>query len=429
MLFVILSSILLNLNPAFAATEPETGQKKAFEVPFYKSTSSLFPSGSTNIENLKKQLISTQQGSDQYFKWNKLFFGHNELKPIFATHLSRYVVDPKTNARYKVVEANTNSLQLFDTEKKILLKKNITEVQADAYDLGFVMTLKDVYLKTKAQELSAVQTTIPQGSRLVVEKYADEYAFVKYQNYEGYVNLSELITKFDFATFVFSKNEWHQVSSRQFDKIISTKKVSIPLNSIQGVITPDIKGIIASSTQKIPLWSQVEVTRNKLTMWNQSKLKEYGLVWWRTLTETEQIYFTIDELLKKEVSSVSFHPQNPLKGILSSNGVYITEDGYYWRKLQQFENFNGPVHYFNDLLLFVGNFRSTDGGVTFDNYIQIDKLASAIEFQFGFFPKKLQVKKIETKAPFRLKIEIDTGNRKIKMESPLFAQEWTAVKS
>lgn len=417
------------MNPANAAPTPEFVQKKVFEVPFYKSANSLFPSGSTNIENLKKQLVSTQQRADKYYKWNKLYFARDEIKPLLATHLSRYVVDPQTNTRFKVLEANINSLQLFDIKKKILIKKNINDVQADAYDLGFVMALKDVYLKTNVQEQAPIQTTIPQGTRLNVEKYVNEYALVKYQNYEGYVNLSELITKFDFASFVYAENAWHQVNARQFDKIISTKKILIPLNSIKGLITPDFRGIIASATQKIPLWSQVEISRNKVTIWNQSKLREHGLVWWKAQEDAEQIYYTIDELIKKDISSVSFHPQNPLKGILSTDGVYITEDGYYWRKLQQFENFNGPVHYFNDLLLFVGNFRSTDGGVTFDNYIQIDKLASAIDFQFGFFPKKLQVKKIETKPPFRLKIEIETGIRKIKMESPLFAQEWTAAKS
>ncbi|MEK6627710.1 MAG: SH3 domain-containing protein [Bdellovibrionota bacterium] len=433
MLFVILSSILLSVSQIRAATiKPsahELNPKSSLEVPFYKSTSSLFPSGTTSVETLKKLILKTQHGSDQLYQWNKLYFSQDELKPLFAVHLSQFVIDPKKNKRYKVVETTTKSLQLFDTEKKLLLKKNINEVKADNYDMGYVMALKDIYLRSKAQIQASVQTTIPQGTRLVVENYNNEFALVKYQSYEGYVHLSELITKFDFATFVYAQNEWHQVKNRQYDKIISVKNISIPLNSIKGLSTPEFKGIIASTSQKIPLWSQVEVVREKISVWNQSHLKDHGPVWWKPLKEAQQIYYTIDELLKKDISSVSFHPQNPLKGILSSDGVFITENGYHWRKLEQFENFNGPVHYFNDLLLFVGNFRSTTGGQSFDNYIQIDKLASAIEYQFGFSPKKLQVKKIETRFPFRLKIEIETGVRKIKMESPLFAQDWKATKS
>ena len=429
MLFVILSTLFLNTNSVSAAIAPENVQKKAFEVPFFKSTSSLFPSGATNVENLRKQLVSAKQTAGQYYRWNKLVFGQDELKPLFAVHLSQFVVDPLTRTRFKVIEANVNTLLLLDVENKQQIRKNAGELQADAYDLGFVMTLKDVYLKSKDSESATILTTIPQGTRLSVEKYANQFAFVKYQAYEGFINLSELITKFDFATFIYADNEWHQVGTRQFDKIVSVSRKSIALNAIKGLITPDARGIIASGSQKIPLWSQVEAIRDKLSVWHQSRLKEHGLVWWKTQTDSGQIYYTIDDLLKKEISSVSFHPQNPLKGLLSSDGVFITEDGYYWKKLPQFEKFNGPVHYFNDLMLFVGNLRSTDGGVTFDNYIQIDKLASAIELQYGFFPKKMQVKKIETKAPMKLKIEIETGIRKIKMESSLFTQDWQSVKN
>lgn len=465
MLFVILITNLLSPNLALASTSApmmaeqitrqmpkvitksatiENPIKKNINVPFYKSIASLFPSGSLNLEILKKQQVFSKESlepsvqsnesnhsthSDQYYKWNKIYFSADEIKPIFATHLSRYVIDSKGQSRFKVVDANTNSLQLFDVTKKYFLKKDIHDVKADAYDLGYVMVLKDSYLRSQAQHQTRIQTTIPKGTRLVVEKYQQDFALVQYQNYKGYIHLSELITKFDFATFVYANNKWHQVQNRQFDKIISVQNTSIPLNFIQGIITSDTRGIIASTSQKIPIWSQVEIVHDQVITWNQSYLKGHGLVWWKPIKETEQIYYSIDELLTQEIASVSFHPQNPLKGILSSNGVYITEDGHYWKKLPQFEKFNGPVHYFNDLLLFVGNFRSTNGGQTFDNYIQIDKLTSAIEFQFGFFPKTLQVKKIETTAPFKLKIEIETGIRKIQMESPLFTQDWKAVKS
>ncbi len=428
MLLVILSSILFSLSQAQAAISPVTTDKKPFEVPFFKSKNSLFASGYTTLDNLKKQLVTTETAPVITYKWNNVTFAQNELKPLFATHLSKYVIEIRNKKRYKVIETTVQNLQLMDEENKTLKKSPVGEVHADPYDLGYVMSLQDAYLRRKASDRANVLTTIPQGTRLSVEKYYNKYAFVHYQNYEGYVSLSDLITKFDFSSFVFAENEWHQVSRRDYDKIITTKKVKVPLNLIKGVITPESRGIIASVSQKIPMWSQVEISQQKLGRWNQSQLKEHGPVWWQDNKDTEQTFYTIDELLKKDISSVSFHPQNPLKGILSSDGVYTTTDGFYWKKLDRFENFNGPVHYFNDLLLFVGNYRSTDGGATFDNYIQIDKLASAIEFQFGFFPKKLQVKRIETQLPLKLRIEIETGVRRIKMESPLFSQDWKATK-
>lgn len=430
MLFVILSAILLNSPPALGAIEPNYYVREPNQVPFYKSAASLFPSGSTTLENLRRQLVKSESVSHKYYQWNKIYFGQDELMPLFATHLSKFVIENSTNKRLKVLDATTQTLQVTEDKAQGVTRKiNMSDVRADAYDPGYAMALKDVYLKSKATEKSAVQTTIPQGTRLEVQQFENGFALVNYQNYSGYVSLSEIITKYDLATFVFADKEWHPVQSRVFEYVITKSKKKIPLNNIQGVITPDHIGIIASSSQKIPLWSKVKVTKSSVAGWQQSYLKEQGLIWWKPNKEFDQTYYSIDELLKKDISSVSFHPQNPLKGILSSDGIYITENGSQWRKLQQFENFNGPVNYFNDTLLFVGNFRSTDGGATFDNYIQIDKLASAIEVQYGFFPKRLQVRKIEALAPFKMKIEIDTGIRRIKMESPLFAQDWKAAKS
>lgn len=430
MLLVILVPLLLNSIASYAAISPNSAPKSDLEVPFYKSIDSLFPSGFTNLENLKRSQVSTKNKADRYYKWQKLYFSHDELKPIFPVHLSRYVIVQKSNVRMKVIETNSKSILLSDNSQQVISKKMITDVIADPYDLGYAMSLKDIYLKNSASEKSKTLTTIPQGTRLIVEKYISTFAQVTYQNYNGYVHISDLITKFDFSSFIFANNEWHQVRSRNFDVIKTEKNQTISLNIVKGLITPDNKGIIASSSQKLPMWSQVEASQNKISVWNESELKEHGRIWWKNNAEIdEQIIYTIDELLKKEISSVSFHPQNPLKGILSSNGVYLTQDGYRWKKIKQFEEFNGPVHYFNDQLIFVGNFRSTDSGRTFDNYIKVEKLASAIEFQFGFTPKKLQVKKIETQAPFKLKLEIETDHRNIKLESPLFSQDWTASKS
>ena len=429
MLFVILSAILLNSPAAHAAIEPNYYVRQPEQVPFYKSATSHFPSGSTTLENLRKQLVKSESVSRKYYQWNKIYFAQDELMPLFATHLSKYVIENSTNKRLKVLDTNTLSLMVLEEKAGNSRKIGLNDVRADAYDLGFAMALKDVYLKSKASDKSMIQTTIPQGTRFEVQQFENNFALVHYQNYVGYVSLSEIITKYDLASFVFADKEWHQVQARQFDFVITKSKKKIALNQIKGVITPDHIGIIASSTQKIPLWSKVKVTKSTVAGWQQSYLKEHGLIWWKPNKEFDQVFYSIDELLKKDISSVSFHPQNPLKGILSSDGIYITENGSQWRKLQQFENFNGPVNYFNDSLLFVGNFRSVDGGATFDNYIQIDKLASAIEFQYGFVPRRLQVRKIETVAPFRMKIEIDTGIRRIKMESPLFAQDWKAAKS
>jgi len=430
MLSVMLIAILLNSGTASAAIEPNYYVKKPEQVPFFKSATSLFPSGSTTLEKLKKSLVKSEKGSvNKYYKWNKIYFDEDELKPLFATHLSKFVIDNLTNQRLKVLNASAKTISVYNEKYGSSQKVELSSVHGDAYDTGLAMALKDTYIKTRAEDKAPVLTTIPLGTAFEVEKFQGSFALIRYQSYRGYVSLSEIITKFDFASFVFANGEWQPIKRREFDQVVTKSNKRISMNDITGLITPPQTGIIASSSQKIPLWSKVQTTKTNVASWQLSKLAEHGFVWWKPNKEFEQVYYNLDEILAKEISFVSFHPFNPYKGIVSADGIYITQNGTHWKKLPQFEAYNGPVLYLNDQLLFVGNFRSTDGGQTFENYIQIDKLASAIEFQYGFTPKKMQVKKIDSATPTKIKIEIDTGIRRIKMESPIFTQNWQAVKT
>ena len=85
---------------------------------------------------------------------------------------------------------------------------------------------------------------------------------------------------------------------------------------------------------------------------------------------------------------------NPVPYNISS-GVFMTEDGQTWKPLNQFKGFVGPVYYFNDHYIFVGNYRSQNGGKTFDQYIQIDKISQAIR-NLGFEVKKVKIKSYQS---------------------------------
>jgi hypothetical protein len=137
---------------------------------------------------------------------------------------------------------------------------------------------------------------------------------------------------------------------------------------------------------------------------------------------------SIDELIKKDIYSVSFHPDNPKKGIASAHGVFVTEDGENWTEISQFKDFSGPVYYHNDSLMFVGNYRSLDGGKTFENYIQVEKVSEAMAQHFGQIPKKIQITKIKMQKPFLVMIDVTAGSKKIRLKSPLFSQEWTSTR-
>lgn len=428
MLSVIALALQLTSIPAHSALSP------LLQVPFFKSPQSLFPSGSVSLEALqKKQLQKTSGTSEWVYRWNGKTFKKGELKPVLPVHLSEYVLDASAQRRWKIIDVGVDAIKAQDAVTKIDKIFNISQMVSDSTDLGYALILKDAFLKKSTAADAQILTTIPQGFRLKPLYYQDGFFKVQYKDYLGFVSLAEALTKFDLCTMAFSAGKWHFIKKREFDFLMTSENKKISMNQVQKLITPDTRGIIASSTQKAPLWSQIEVTSSNESNWIQSELKGHGSIWWKKPSSEskepiEEQTVLVDELIRKPISSVSFHPKNPLKGILSSNGVYITDDGLHWRRIKQFYNYNGPVHYFNDLLIFVGNYRSTNNGRTFENYIQIDRLAQAIQDQYGFLPRRLQVNKIETEAPYRIRIEIETGFRTIKMESPLFSQEWKAAK-
>lgn len=429
-LFVILTFLHFHAEAApLDITSTEAISFTSSQVPFFKTPQSLFPSGSTSIENLEKNQLEQTFKPEIFYKYKKTLFAKNDIHPVFPNHLSQFVIDPKTQKRWAVLETKVDRILTYDSKSKATMEFAIDEVLADPYDTGFALTLKDVFLKKEPSEKAPILTTVPGGYRFSVLKYKNRFAEVSYKNYVGYISISEMITKFDLATYIFAGNKWNLVKNRNFDSIITTENKKFQLDEITGLVTPDHVGLIASKNQKIPIWSHVEsILKNKIS-WIQSRIKGHGLVWWKQNDISQEKVYTIDEILKKDIASVSFHPTNPLKAILSAHGVYMTEDGYHWKELKNFKKFHGPVHYFNDLMIFIGNYRSTDQGKTFENYIQLDKLTAAIESQLGFLPRRLQVKKIDTLPPYQIKLEIETGLRRIQMQSPLFMQSWFAVKS
>lgn len=430
MLFVIRAAVCIILTiSANAAIIDAIQPPSVLQIPFYKTKESKFPSGYTSLDNLKKKQLGHSLQPEKYYRHDSKLYHTQELFPIFPIHLAKSVIEAKSKKRFIVKETNVASLLVQDPSvSKGSFKYSSFDLSSDPYDLGYAMTLKDIYIKSEANKNSKILTTIPQAQRLQTLQYQNGFAKVNYKQYTGYVSLSEIITKFDFALYAYDGKKWHSVKSRNFDYLINEDNEKIHLSKVQGLIVNDLTGIIGSNSQKVPLWSRVQLVDNSLPEWAQSKLQDHGFVWWRPIRQKVDTIYSIDELLKKEIASVSFNPKNPLQGVLSSHGVYITENGQQWKKVDRFDDFHGPVHYFSPALIFVGNFRSIDGGKTFDNYIQLDRLAHTIEDQYGFLPKKLQVKKIETFEPYRMKIEIDTGTRKLKLESPLFAQEWRPFK-
>lgn len=373
----------------------QTGQ----QVSFYKSPASPYPSGQTNLDRLTQNQIQKISIEESFYFYKNQKISKSILKTTTVNNLS-----------------NSENLR----------------------DLGFFQTLKVTAFRIKPDLISKQISTIPVGNKFQALGFQNGFVFAKMNKTTGYIDISDCISKFDFAKAVYAKHpikknkQWFYVKNRNFDQIETIDHQSISLNTVEGIFPDSKKAIITDPGQSLPIWTTLEIkTEDTTNLWHQSQIEGHGLVYWKNAyaaTKNERKKIKIDELLKKEISFVSFNPKNPRQAIASAHGLFITTDGENWTAIEQFNDYSGPVLYYNEFLIFAGNYKSIDGGRTFENYIQIEKISAAISDTLGFDPKKLQVKKIKTIKPFKVEVDLDIGNRIIKVQTPVYAQDWRVVK-
>jgi len=403
MLLVI--PLLLFFSTAFALESPPTSAfsilkpQKANEVAFYKSPNSQFPSGHTTFEKLTKTQIETVEHDSYYYLHKNQKISPSLVKVTTASDLSE-------------------STQFRDT--------------------GFALVLKKTVLRQKAQINSATLLNIPAGTKLKPLSYKNGFIQTRIGSVTGFINISDCITKFDFAKAVYAKNpitqksQWFYIKNRTFDHIETLYQFLIPLSEIEGIYPDANKAIVTDNSSILPLWTSLKIEYNNTDQWIKSRVDGHGLVYWKktkSVTDSAESKIKIDELLKREIAFVSFNPKNPRKAIASSQGLYITEDGENWKEIPAFKNFNGPVLYFNDFLIYAGSFRSTDGGKTFEQFFQIEKIATTLSENMGVDPKKMKMTQIKIIKPFKIEVDIDigVGRKRIKLQTPVYSQDWKIV--
>jgi hypothetical protein len=387
------------------------GQDRRDQIAFYKSKNSPFPSGELSYEDLKKTRIKS---SDEVVKYESEYYQYGQqkiatqlIKPTFATSLN-------------LTKSNT--------------------------DIGYFQTMVPTSLRLLADTKSKKVLDLAAGIKLRPLKYAHGYIEVQYKNKKGFVDISHCISKFDFAYAIFAqhpktlKNQWHYVKSRLFDQIETHDGSMIPLSAIVGVSVHTNVGIITKRDSSLPLWSKVKLQQVPVSeksaeqIWSQSYVKKHGFVWWKsTLSDQKKSVnenvIDFEALLKKEIFSTSFLSDNPKKSIVSTqNGVYITDNGVEWKKIEQLGQFKGPVLYYNSNMIFAGSFRSLDHGKTFQQFVNINTLSQQLKNTLGYNPRAVKIQKISPSSSSQIIFDVLADSRKLKLQSLIYNQEWKVIK-
>lgn len=252
----------------------------------------------------------------------------------------------------------------------------------------------------------------------------------------GFVDINHFVSRADFSNLAYVQGKsWIPITHRNGSKVASTQREEIELQNVLGFVTTPNRGIVIrpNASWGPQLMSRVEIVKPEPEMWAVSRLDGHGEVWWKRTSATIErtpaaANMATEELLKKEIYSIAFENKNSVRGIVSSEGIYRTEDGLSWTAIPQFGKQNYPVYIHPNGTWFVGSYKSTNNGKSFEPFIRWDKIAEAIEVALHRNPKLLRLTQIEAMPDSQVMISVDTGSSKIKLRSSIDNSNWKVIR-
>lgn len=426
MLFKILASpisskalwgILLFTNLSSAAIGDSKG------IHFFKTPQSLFPSGQSHRRLLEKAELREE--------WKYSFLVQHQQKKFWLQSqdilrdldLASTAISENDRVQWRIQKKEGAWLQVKNPKTGQITWLSQRELRPDPKDLGLAVNLISTSLRQGPKWESELRVMIPPLSSLRLIQMKNNWAYVSFESVgeiQGWVDLSSLVLKADFASFAQLKDgRWRPIKYRENDQLILDKDDRIDISEAEQLITRPDQAIIVRKISgfDIPLRSTVSILKIDADRWGLSSLPGHGLVYWKKNME-DSVDFTAlgdsehlktEELLRREITAVAFHPKDPLLGLVSAGGVYFTKNGEDWTLLSGFREQNQPVSFGPQGQWIVGSSWSRDQGKTFQSFVSWDKLGSLLMTQSSVSPKVLKLTDVKPLDNQRLRLLVDTG--------------------
>lgn len=397
--------------------------------PFYRSPQSLFSSGEANPIDLEKKKIR---------EFQELAFVVAKDQKQFR--LTTDVVLRDVDLSFRVANARTSETAVLvgvkGSQAFVVTEKSnrrswwpMTDVLPVPDDLGLAIPLLPIQMRKTPDWKGELIQEVPARSRLKLQKFEDTWVQVSPitdLTIKGWVDIGALVLKHDFATFALPMaGKWTPIRYRQGKHLVTGSGQKIDIKDIEALMTRPDLGLISEDIEGRGLQKRnfVVVHSWEYINWAVSKIPGHGEVYWKSQSTESAVsalkkedLYSFDEILKRPVFSVAFDPKNPRQGLISAEGIFITEDGLTWKKLPQFRNDNLPVAIGDQKELFVGAFRSGDGGKTFFPFLKWEQVTQMIEGKNNKVPRILRLVRIQPLGTQKVAIEVDNGIRISKLE-------------
>lgn len=414
---------------------------------FYKSPHSQFPSGQLSEDELESKKTRSEETNTYEVMWDKRDFYFQTTEMVKDIHVSDLIAadrsfsvpekkDLKSKESFYMSKNDIVRLVAFQddwleienlrTQKKGFVRSS--DFSSFSEDTGLVLTYMSTFLKTTASDDSKIITTIPQGVRLKVMDWNNDKIRVQFNGQTGYIDSGHTIMKSDFATWVLhSKSGWAQIKYREGRFVRTIQNELLKIADLKSMVTDKRRAFSLIQKENGPkLKSKLEIVDLQPNRWIVSKLAEHGEVWWkkpRTIQTEKQQSKTLGELSANGIFSSDIAIGTPTRGLISAKGIYRTDDGMNWTKIEFFKDENWPVLVTKNVW-YVGSFRSLDDGKTFEPFIRWDHLSYIISTESQATPKYFKILKMESLNPKEIKVQMDIGFKKMNFSYNSYLTSW-----
>ena len=439
-------------------------------VLFYRAPNSTFPSGQASLRDLERSERKSDLDFVYRVHWNQKVYLANANQILRDIQTSTWLRTKSMTALYESPQLNSTKLTTLAPNTSLRIV-NVLNHWASVYDghmigwipfhhtntvredPGLFVPLIDTYIRSLPQQGAPILSTAAKGSRWIPQQIMEDWLEVQWEGQRAYLDLAHLAHRIDFSSWAYHRTQgWIRLGSRSSGTIISDSQEKFWLKDFSAFEIDPKKALMTDSMTNGPqLRSRVTLESISAVRWVMSSIDGHGDVWWKReifkeppVRNLEKEHLSFEDILKKDLFSLSFVSGNslrgqknssgisqrssPISGLASSHGVFKTKDGQRWDRINEFGDENLPVCIHPDGIWFVGSFRSFDQGQTFEPFLRWDLLAEIIQNELKRPALYLKLSRIIALKGSQLEIVIETGFRPVHLRGHTLGQFWNISK-
>lgn len=394
---------------------------------FFLSPESAFPSGQANVKDLERFSLKEHQRIQFLGERQGIRFWISPDEVARDLDVSFRVLNPRTREIHWLMNMEHGIAEAYGEATGERVHVDAEELVPLTDDLGVALPLAETNLRNDPQWKSMTITRAAAHERLRVLGVRGEWlnvSPVKNPALRGWVPVGNVVTKFDFATHALpKKGKWQSVLYRKGAALITSDGGELAIDDVRALITNAEKGVALRAMEQfnLPARGYVQLIKPSAKDWVESVLPDHGRVFWKRGKEDiavgelrRDFLLSSESMLQRQILSAAFHPKNPQVGLISAEGIFLTQDGFVWERLPSFEKSDYPVAINSAGELFVGPFRSQDQGKTFQPYLKWDSI-SAFNPPGNRHHPILRLMKIEPLDGSRVRLSLNNGVRSWKL--------------